>query len=78
MNLSGSAFDEEAVRLLAVVLQGDHFLEEVDLDDCKVGDDGGAKILGALERNTSLRRLNLSGNEIGPASGKAAGAMLTI
>lgn len=53
-------------RILNVILKRNKVIQELDLSDTGLDDDGLGEICDALKTNTTLTKLNLSKNYFGP------------
>jgi len=66
VDVSNNAFTSHASRLLAAALSEDNLLQELILDDNKLGAKGATRLGVALANNTRLTSLSLRNNDLGP------------
>ena len=60
----GNSFGDKGVSHLAVAL-GHTSLQEIDISDCGIGEEGMVALSSALKTNTTLKRLKAYGNNFG-------------
>ena len=77
VNLSKNSINVDGVRELTHMLLSDaHELEELDLSNNPLGDDGAMLVAESLRRNSKLKRLNLSNCTITPFGAEAIYSVL--
>ncbi|XP_052133307.1 NLR family CARD domain-containing protein 3-like isoform X1 [Frankliniella occidentalis] len=74
--MRGCKLSARAAAMLAEGVELNHSLQELDLADNELGDDGVKAMQEALAQNDELRELDLSNNNLGPAAAAALGKAL--
>ena len=69
--LSGNALEDSPTEMLADALTVNLQIRTLNLSNCKVGDNGAAKLAAMLETNVILDSLDLSWNKFGPRAAEA-------
>lgn len=77
INLANMFIGPDHARTIAHALILNHTVTTIDLSCCDMGTSAAVELMQCLERNTTLKHLNISGNLIGPEGGvKAASSLL--
>ncbi|XP_077357809.1 leucine-rich repeat-containing protein 45 isoform X2 [Festucalex cinctus] len=76
LDVSGLSLSADTCALLARVFQKDTFFSEVSLSDCMLGDEGAKAFLTGLFYNTTLKVLDLKGNNLKSSGAEVLGKLL--
>ncbi|XP_019748196.1 leucine-rich repeat-containing protein 45 isoform X2 [Hippocampus comes] len=76
LDVSGLSLSADTCTLLGRAFQKDTFFSEVSLSDCMVGDEGAKVFLTGLFYNTTLKVLDLKGNNLKSSGAEALGKLL--
>ncbi|XP_051927063.1 leucine-rich repeat-containing protein 45 [Hippocampus zosterae] len=76
LDVSGLTLSADTCTLLGRAFQKDTFFSEVSLSDCMVGDEGAKVFLTGLFYNTTLKVLDLKGNNLKSSGAEALGKLL--
>ncbi|KAM9774343.1 leucine-rich repeat-containing protein 45 isoform X1 [Syngnathus typhle] len=76
LDVSGLSLSGDTCALLGRAFQKDTFFTEVSLSDCMVGDEGAKVFLTGLFYNTTLKVLDLKGNNLKSSAAEALGKLL--
>ncbi|XP_057681145.1 leucine-rich repeat-containing protein 45 [Corythoichthys intestinalis] len=76
LDVSGLNLSSDTCTLLARAFQEDIFFTELSLSDCMLGDEGAKALLAGLFHNTSLKVLDLKGNNLKSSGAEILGKLL--
>ncbi|XP_077407153.1 leucine-rich repeat-containing protein 45 isoform X3 [Vanacampus margaritifer] len=76
LDVSGLSLSADTCALLARLFQKDTFFSEVSLSDCMLGDEGAKVFLTGLFYNTTLKVLDLKGNNLKSSGAEMLGKLL--
>ncbi|XP_061612898.1 leucine-rich repeat-containing protein 45 isoform X2 [Phyllopteryx taeniolatus] len=76
LDVSGLSLSADTCTLLARAFQKDTRFSEASLSDCMLGDEGAKVFLTGLFYNTTLKVLNLKGNNLKSAGAEVLGKLL--
>ncbi|XP_077481575.1 leucine-rich repeat-containing protein 45 [Stigmatopora argus] len=76
LDLSGLSLSSDTCVLLGCAFQKDTFFIELSLSDCMLGDEGAKALLSGLFYNTSLKVLDIKGNNLKAAGAEILGKVL--
>jgi hypothetical protein len=76
VNLANMYIGPNHTRVIAHALILNHTVTTLDLSFCDMGTDAAIELAHCLERNTTLKHLNVTGNLIGPEGGASAASLL--
>lgn len=71
LNLSKNKIGKEGAKLLAEVIQNNHFLEVIDISKNEIGVSGAQALSLSLKNNKSVKFINLFNNKIAFDGAKA-------
>ncbi|XP_041473146.1 leucine-rich repeat-containing protein 45-like [Lytechinus variegatus] len=75
LDLSTTSLTAQTCSVLGRALSTNHIFQELRLSDCMIGDEGGKHLLHGLCSNTSIRVLDLKGNNMRGAGAEALGKL---
>ncbi|XP_061764711.1 leucine-rich repeat-containing protein 45 isoform X2 [Nerophis ophidion] len=77
LDLSGLSLSKDTCTVLARAFQKDTFFSDVSLSDCMLSEEGAIIFLTDLFHNTSVKTLDLKGNNLKSAGAEVLGKLLT-
>nr|XP_054763849.1 leucine-rich repeat-containing protein 45-like [Lytechinus pictus] len=75
LDLSTTSLTAQTCSVLGTALSTNHIFQELRLSDCMIGDEGSKHLLHGLCSNTSIRVLDLKGNNMRGAGAEALGKL---
>ncbi|XP_061912356.1 leucine-rich repeat-containing protein 45 [Entelurus aequoreus] len=77
LDLSGLSLSKDTCTMLARAFQKDTFFSDVSLSDCMLSEEGAIIFLTDLIHNTTVKALDLKGNNLKSAGAEVLGKLLT-